>query len=66
MGTVVTNTVGRSLTALDRCDRCSARAVVETVMVNGGSLLWCGHHYGNSEAALLNSGATVVIDERSR
>src|SRR5665648_250069 len=34
----------RPLTAADLCDRCSARAVVETVMMQGGSLLWCAHH----------------------
>jgi hypothetical protein len=64
MSTSLTNTTGRSLTALDRCDRCSARAVVETIMVSGASLFWCGHHFGHSQDALLRSGATVVIDER--
>ncbi len=29
----------RPLTAADLCDRCPARAVVETVMMEGGSLL---------------------------
>ena len=54
------------LTGQDRCDRCSARAVVQTVMRGGGFLLWCGHHFGRNEAALGSSGATVVSDERSR
>jgi hypothetical protein len=33
-----------TLTALDRCDRCSARAYV---LVQGGTgeLLFCSHHY---------------------
>ena len=33
--------VARPLTASDLCDRCSSRAVVETVLMRGGSLLWC-------------------------
>lgn len=52
------------LTAADRCDRCSARAVVVTVMRNGGTLLWCAHHYGSNEAALAAGAATVARDER--
>jgi hypothetical protein len=54
-----------ALTGQDRCDRCSARAVVQTMMLGGGSLLWCGHHFGRNEGALGSSGATVVVDERS-
>lgn len=34
----------RTLTALDRCDRCSARAYV-LVEGNIGELLFCSHHY---------------------
>ena len=52
------------LTAIDRCDRCSARAVVVTVMPNGGTLLWCAHHYGRNEVALIAGAAVVVCDER--
>jgi hypothetical protein len=54
------------LTQQDRCDRCSARAVVQTVMLSGGLLLWCSHHFTRNEVALDSSGATVVSDERSR
>lgn len=53
-----------ALTASDRCDRCSARAVVATVMQSGGTLLWCGHHYGLNETALRAGSAVVVRDER--
>jgi hypothetical protein len=53
-----------TLTAADRCDRCSARAVVETVMLGGGSLFWCGHHYGRYSEALSSFGAQIVVDER--
>ncbi len=55
-----------ALTAENRCDRCSARAVVMTVMFGGSSLLWCGHHYDKYEQALNANGATVVVDERIR
>jgi hypothetical protein len=34
----------QSLTALDRCDRCSARAYVMVSGING-ELLFCSHHY---------------------
>jgi hypothetical protein len=34
----------RTLTALDRCDRCSARAYV-LVEGDAGELLFCSHHY---------------------
>src|SRR5665647_1995397 len=47
----------RSLTAADVCDRCSARAAVETVMMQGGSLLWCAHHFAFFEDALNAFGA---------
>jgi hypothetical protein len=55
----------RSLTSADVCDRCSARAKVETVM-QGGSLLWCAHHFASFQDALNAFGATVLVDERRR
>lgn len=33
-----------ALTALDRCDRCSAQARVRAVLPGGGDLLFCRHH----------------------
>jgi hypothetical protein len=54
----------RPLTADDLCDRCSAPAVVETVMMQGGSLLWCAHHFKFFEDALTAFGATIMVDER--
>ena len=57
--------LARPLTA-DLCDRCSARGAVETVMMQGGSLLWCGHHFALFEDALNAVGATILIDERCR
>jgi hypothetical protein len=41
----MTATLARTpaLTALDRCDRCSAQAKVRAVLEHG-ELLFCGHH----------------------
>lgn len=64
MKTYVAHRGGFTLTAADRCDRCSARAVVATVVPSGGTLLWCAHHYGLNEAALQAGAAVVVCDER--
>lgn len=55
-----------TLTAADLCDRCPARAVVETAKLPGGSLLWCGHHFALFEEALDAFGATILEDERDR
>ena len=57
-------TLARPLTAADLCDRCSSRAVVETMMMQGGSLLWCAHHFAFFEDALDAFGATLLVDER--
>jgi hypothetical protein len=56
----------RPLTATDLCDRCPAAAVVETVMLQGGSLLWCAHHFAFFQDALNAFGATILVDERCR
>jgi len=56
----------RTLTAADLCDRCPTRAVVETALTHGGSLLWCGHHFALFQDALTTSGATILVDERPR
>ncbi|KHL03093.1 DUF7455 domain-containing protein [Sinomonas humi] len=35
----------RTLTAVDRCDRCGAQAYVRVVLeTSGGELLFCAHH----------------------
>ena len=57
-------TPARPLTATDLCDRCSSGAVVETVMAQSGSLLWCALHFAFFEDALNAHGATIVVDER--
>ncbi|MDT0262680.1 DUF7455 domain-containing protein [Jatrophihabitans lederbergiae] len=64
MATFAQEEHGYSLNATDRCDRCSARAAVGTLMPGGGILLWCAHHYDENEAALTAGGAVVVADGR--
>jgi hypothetical protein len=56
----------RSLADADLCDRCSSPAVVETRLIQGGSLLWCAHHFAAFEKALDAFGATISVDERRR
>lgn len=48
----------------DRCDSCSAEALV---WVNGvsGELLFCGHHFNKHEAKLREY-AYEVVDEREK
>lgn len=35
------------------CDRCPARAAVETILDTGFSLTWCLHHWRAYEEALI-------------
>jgi len=35
-------------------------------MTQGGSLLWCAHHFAFFEDALNAHGATILVDERRR
>lgn len=52
------------LTAVDRCDRCSAQAYVKATGVSG-ELLFCGHHYASMEESL-SKWAFEIIDERDK
>jgi|GEM_PF-918471 hypothetical protein len=56
----------RALTTADLCHSCPARAVIETVMVQGRSVLWCAEHFTLFENALKALGATIGVDERRR
>ena len=49
---------------LDRCDQCSAEALV---LVKGvaGELMFCGHHYNQNESAL-STFAYETVDERDK
>lgn len=44
-------TVDRELTALDRCDACSAQAKIVATLLNG-ELMFCGHHARKSRDIL--------------
>ena len=52
------------LSPKDRCDQCSAEALV---LVKGvtGELMFCGHHYHQNEKAL-STFAYETIDERDK
>jgi hypothetical protein len=49
---------------VDRCDQCSAEALV---LVKGvtGELMFCSHHYNKNEAALIKF-SYEIIDEREK
>jgi hypothetical protein len=52
----------RALTRADRCDRCSARALVRAVLP-AGELLFCGHHARAHEERLVEIGAILTVAE---
>jgi hypothetical protein len=47
-----------ALTALDRCDRCGAQALVRAVLPSG-DLLFCGHHARKHSEALARVAVSV-------
>ena len=51
MTATATPSAPASLTAADRCDRCSAQARVR-VTLPAGELLFCGHHAKEHESRL--------------
>lgn len=58
------------LSPLDRCDRCSAEALVKVSGVSG-ELLFCGHHYNNiMDNAVgydkMMKFALTILDERDK
>ncbi|PZS36220.1 MAG: hypothetical protein DLM59_01595 [Pseudonocardiales bacterium] len=48
------------LTAADRCDRCSAQALVRAIMPGGGDLMFCGHHAKQYDASLRKVGVRII------
>ena len=56
MTTALAKTPG--LTALDRCDRCGAQALVRAVLPHG-ELLFCGHHARQHADALARVAVSV-------
>jgi hypothetical protein len=54
-----------ALTALDRCDRCSAQAYLRVELAGGGELLFCAHH-GREHGDKLREIAVAVHDETGK
>lgn len=54
-----------TLTAADRCDRCSAQAFIRARLTGGSELLFCAHH-GREHLEKLRDIAEEVIDESDR
>lgn len=57
--TLIPDTVA-VLTAVDRCDRCGARAGTRVVLAGGNDLLFCGHHARRYDEALRAVAVQVV------
>lgn len=54
------------LNALDRCDcSCGAQAFVMAEFANGGTLLFCGHHFNKFEEKIRQQ-AIDIFDARNR
>jgi hypothetical protein len=60
MTTVRTPPAVLALTRADRCDRCSARALVRALFP-AGELLFCGHHARAHEERLSEIGAILTF-----
>ena len=54
-----------ALTALDRCDRCGAKAYLRVTLASGGELLFCAHH-GKKYEESLRSVAAEIPDETDK
>ena len=54
-----------ALTAVDRCDRCGARAYVRVLLPNALELLFCAHHNRQYGSALKKI-AVEIRDETDR
>lgn len=57
--------VDPTLTARDRCDRCSARAYMRVILRSGGELMFCAHHAA-AHREKLTQVAEHIQDETSR
>lgn len=54
-----------AFTAIDRCDRCPAQAMVRVQMPISGCLLdFCAHHFQRHEHGLAD--AILVLDDRPK
>lgn len=61
----MTEVLAPSLSANDRCDRCSAQAYTKWVLEES-ELLFCNHHNEEHEPVLLAQDFVLYIDERDR
>ena len=57
---MTTTTAHQPLTALDRCDKCGAQALIRATLANG-ELYFCGHH-GREMSSKLVASSLVVYD----
>lgn len=57
--------LARTLTAVDRCDRCGAQAYVRVLLPNALELLFCAHH-NRQHASALTKIAVEIHDETDR
>ena len=57
---MTTTTTHDPLSALDRCDKCGAQALVRATLANG-ELYFCGHH-GREMSSKLVASSLVVYD----
>ena len=57
---MTTTTTHAPMSALDRCDKCGAQALIRATLANG-ELYFCGHH-GREISSKLVASALVVFD----
>ena len=54
----------KTMRADQRCDRCGAQAYVEVALGSGGTLLFCAHHFGDAETAIMAKPDAMIADHR--
>lgn len=54
----------QGMDATKRCDRCGAQAYVEVALATG-TLLFCAHHFGQSEEAIMKIDKAMIADHRA-
>lgn len=64
-GERVDGALADALSAMDRCDRCGARAYVRVLLANGLELLFCAHH-SRQHAPALAKIAVEIRDETAQ
>lgn len=58
-----TTAQGRELTLNDRCDACSAAAMVIATFLNG-ELMFCGHHAKDKQSTLIEKAISVFDPQK--